>query len=131
MALSRQTKGGELSWDITGKARQGGGAPSARHWGRPSLAPAACRRNRRSRARPGVPANPLRAGPFRYGTAEGLDISVEVVARYIEDPMALTFLPSREMLIVTRKGELRLLAAGANRTRLIEGGPVGVFSGES
>ncbi|HEY6816055.1 MAG TPA: PQQ-dependent sugar dehydrogenase, partial [Croceibacterium sp.] len=46
-------------------------------------------------------------------------------------PMALTFLPSRDMLIVTRKGELRLLPAGASRTRLIEGGPVGVFAGES
>lgn len=79
----------------------------------------------------GVADNPLPAGPFRYRTAEGMGIRVEVVAREIEYPMALTFLPSREMLIVTRKGELRLLAPGSNRTRPIEGGPVGVFSGES
>lgn len=79
----------------------------------------------------GIADNPLPAGPFRYRTAEGMDIRVEVVARDIEYPMALTFLPSRDMLIVTRKGELHLLEAGASRSRVIEGGPVGVFSGES
>src|SRR5690606_11992940 len=56
---------------------------------------------------------------------------VEVVVRDIEYPMALTFLPNRDMLIVTRKGELHLLPEGASRTRLVEGGPVGVFAGES
>ncbi len=79
----------------------------------------------------GIADNPLGEGPFRYRTAEGMDIRVEVVARDIEYPMALTFLPNRDMLVVTRKGELHLLAPGANRTRLIEGGPVGVFAGES
>jgi glucose/arabinose dehydrogenase len=79
----------------------------------------------------GLADNPLPAGPFRYRTAEGMDIRVEVVARDIEYPMALAFLPSRDMLIVTRKGELHLLEEGASRTRVIEGGPIGVFAGES
>ncbi len=79
----------------------------------------------------GVADNPLPEGPFRYRTAEGMDIRVEVVARGIEYPMALAFLPSRDMLIVTRKGELHLLPPGDSRTRRVEGGPVGVFAGES
>ena len=79
----------------------------------------------------GVADNPLPPGPFRYRTAEGMDIRVEVVARDIEYPMALTFLPGGDMLIVTRKGELRLLEKGASRTRVVAGGPVGVFAGES
>jgi glucose/arabinose dehydrogenase len=79
----------------------------------------------------GIADNPLPKGPFRYRTAEGMDIRVEVVARDIEYPMALAFLPNSDMLIVTRKGELRLLPKGASRTRVIPGGPVGVFAGES
>lgn len=64
----------------------------------------------------GVADNPLPEGPFHYRTAEGMDIRVEVVARDAEYPMALTFLPNRDMLIVTRKGELHLLPEGASRT---------------
>ncbi|WP_305095538.1 PQQ-dependent sugar dehydrogenase [Croceibacterium aestuarii] len=79
----------------------------------------------------GIADNPLPKGPFHYRTAEGMDIRVEVVARDIEYPMALTFLPDRAMLIATRKGELHLLEPGAKRTRLIPGGPDAVFSGES
>ena len=79
----------------------------------------------------GVADNPLPEGPFRYRTAEGMDIRVEVVVRDIEYPMALTFLPNRDMLVVARKGELHLLPAGASRTRVVDGGPVGVFAGES
>jgi aldose sugar dehydrogenase len=79
----------------------------------------------------GIADNPLPEGPFRYRTAEGMDIRVEVVARGIEYPMALAFLPNRDMLIVTRKGELHLLEKGASHTRVIAGGPVGVFAGES
>lgn len=79
----------------------------------------------------GIADNPLPKGPFRYRTAEGMDIRVEVVARDLEYPMALAFLPNSDMLIVTRKGELRLLEKGGSRTRTIAGGPVGVFAGES
>jgi glucose/arabinose dehydrogenase len=79
----------------------------------------------------GVADNPLPKGPFRYRTAEGMDIRVEVVARDIAYPMALTFLPNRDMLIVTRKGELHLLKPGAAKTSAVPGGPAAVFAGES
>jgi len=79
----------------------------------------------------GIADNPLGSGPFRYRTAEGMDIRVEVVARDIEYAMALTFLPTGEMLIVTRKGELHLLPKDAAHTRVVPGGPLGVFAGES
>ena len=78
----------------------------------------------------GVADNPLPKGPFRYHTAEGMDIRVEVLAR-VAYPMALTFLPNRDMLIVTRKGELHLLKPGVGKTTLIQGGPPAVFAGES
>ncbi len=78
----------------------------------------------------GVADNPLGAGPWRYRTAEGMDIRVEVVAR-LEYPMALTFLPNRSMLVVTRKGELFEIAPGASSPRKVAGGPPAVFRGES
>src|SRR5207253_4931674 len=76
----------------------------------------------------GVADNPLPKGPFRYRTAEGMDIRVEVVARDIAYPMALTFLPNRDMLIVTRKGELHLLKPGAGKSSLVAGGPAAGFA---
>ncbi|MXO58362.1 PQQ-dependent sugar dehydrogenase [Altererythrobacter salegens] len=79
----------------------------------------------------GLADNPLPEGPFTYRTAEGMDIRVEVVARGIEYPMALTFLPDRSMLVVTRKGELLQLAPGTNKPRVVSGGPASVFAGES
>lgn len=78
----------------------------------------------------GLAENPLPDGPFHYRTAEGMDIRVEVLAR-LEYPMAMTFLPNGDMLVVTRRGELHRLDKGASETRLIEGGPEGVFFGES
>ena len=79
----------------------------------------------------GVADNPLPKGPFTYRTAEGMDIRVEVVARAIEYPMALTFLPDRSMLVATRKGELLHLAPGSNKPRKVAGSPPAVFRGES
>ena len=78
----------------------------------------------------GVADNPLGAGPFVYRTAEEMDIRVEVVAR-MEYPMALTFLPDRSMLVVTRKGELLHLTPGSSAPRPVTGGPPSVFRGES
>ncbi|WP_396624654.1 PQQ-dependent sugar dehydrogenase [Luteitalea sp.] len=78
----------------------------------------------------GVADNPLPEGPFTYRTAEQMDIRVEVLAR-IEYPMALTFLPDRSMLVVTRKGELFQLAPESNTPRTVAGGPPAVFRGES
>ncbi|MXO88820.1 PQQ-dependent sugar dehydrogenase [Altererythrobacter aestuarii] len=78
----------------------------------------------------GLADNPLPDGPFHYRTAEGMDIRVEVLAR-LEYPMSMAFLPDGDMLVVTRRGELHMLEQGASETSLIEGGPEGVFFGES
>ena len=84
----------------------------------------------------GIPVAPtgladikLGAGPWTYHTGEGMDIKVEVVARDIEYPMAMTFTPKGELLVVTRKGKLFSVANG--KTTEITGGPASVFAGES
>jgi aldose sugar dehydrogenase len=84
----------------------------------------------------GVPVAPtglanqkLGAGPWLYATGEGMDIKVEVVARDIEYPMALSFTPAGELLLVTRKGMLYSIANG--KATAIPGGPASVFAGES
>jgi len=78
----------------------------------------------------GLAGQPLGAGPWTYPTAENMDIRVEVLARGIEYPMALSFLPDDGgMLVVSRPGKLHLLKNGS----LVEiaGGPASVFFGES
>lgn len=78
----------------------------------------------------GIAGQTLGAGPWIYATAEGMDIRVEVVARGIEYPMALTFLPNDGgLLLVSRPGKLHLVKDG-NVTE-ISGGPASVFFGES
>ena len=84
----------------------------------------------------GVPVAPtglanikLGAGPWVYPTGEGMDIKVEVFARDIEYPMAMTFTPKGELLLVTRKGKLYSVTSG--KATEIPGGPASVFAGES
>jgi glucose/arabinose dehydrogenase len=77
----------------------------------------------------GVAGKPLGAGPWTYPTAEGMDIRVEVVARGIEYPMAMAFLPDGGLLLVSRPGRIHLLRNG--NVSEIGGGPASVFFGES
>jgi glucose/arabinose dehydrogenase len=77
----------------------------------------------------GIAGQKLGAGPWTYATAEGLNIKVEVVARGIELPMALTFLPDGGILVVSRPGKIHLLKN--ETTTEIMGGPPSVFRGES
>jgi len=76
----------------------------------------------------GLADQPLGAGPWTYHTAEQVDITVEVLARDIEYPMASTFLGDT-LVIVTRKGKLYRIADG--KAEEIPGGPPSVFFGES
>src|SRR5207253_2624251 len=71
----------------------------------------------------------LGAGPWTYPTGEGMYIKVEVFARDIEYPMAMSFTPKGELLLVTRKGKLFSVTAG--KTTEITGGPASVFAGDS
>jgi glucose/arabinose dehydrogenase len=85
----------------------------------------------------GVPVAPtglegqvLGAGPWTYKTAETMDITASVIAR-LEWPYSMAFLPTGEMLITTRKGELRMIRDGKLLPQTIAGGPAGVFRGKS
>ena len=60
----------------------------------------------------GIVVPPLGAGPFLYHTAEGQDIRVVVYTRGLKHPWSLAFLPSGEMLVSERGGELRVIRGG-------------------
>jgi glucose/arabinose dehydrogenase len=78
----------------------------------------------------GLEGQQLGAGPWTYRTAEGMDVTVSVVAR-LEWPYAMAFLPSGDLLVTTRKGELRMVRNGRLLPQPIAGGPASVFRGES
>ena len=78
----------------------------------------------------GLEGQALAAGPWTYRTAETMDVTARVVAR-LEWPYAMAFLPTGEMLITTRKGELRMLKDGKLLPQPITGGPAAVFRGKS
>ena len=73
---------------------------------------------------------PLGEGPWTYPTGEGMDIKVSVVAR-IEYPMALEFISDDELLVITRRGEIRLIRDGELQIEPVPGGPPSVFAAES
>ncbi|MBK9252707.1 MAG: hypothetical protein IPM70_12835 [Proteobacteria bacterium] len=73
----------------------------------------------------GVPVAPtgladqvLPAGPFDMRTGEGQDIRVTVLARDIEYPYSLAFLPNGDLLFTERTGRLRGCCAAANLIRI-------------
>lgn len=78
----------------------------------------------------GLEGQALGAGPWTYKTAETMDITASVIAR-LEWPYAMAFLPTGEMLITTRKGELRMIRSGRLLPQIITGGPAAVFRGKS
>lgn len=57
----------------------------------------------------GVPVPPLGAGPWVFATAEQPGIRVSVLARGLEHPWGLAFLPGGEMLVTERPGRLRIV----------------------
>ncbi|MCC6633719.1 MAG: PQQ-dependent sugar dehydrogenase [Gammaproteobacteria bacterium] len=86
----------------------------------------------------GVPVAPtgladqaLPAGPFDMRTGEGQDIRVTVVARDIEYPYSLAFLPNGDLLFTERTGRLRVLRGGKLDPNPITGGPVSKYAGKS
>ncbi len=73
------------------------------------------------KAPPGL-SQPLAAGPFTYRTGEGFDIRVTVLAR-VTSPYGIAFLPDGEMLVTTRRGELKRMAKGSSTLEDVPGGP--------
>jgi aldose sugar dehydrogenase len=66
---------------------------------------------------------PLGKGPFQYPTAEGQSIRVTVLARGLEHPYSLAFLPNGDLLFTERPGHIRLLRKGSSQPVEITGGP--------
>jgi len=79
----------------------------------------------------GLAHQPLGKGPFFYKTAEQQNIRVTVLLRDLEYPYAMAWLPSGEMLVTQRRGQLRIVRNGILDPKPIEGGPAAVFAGES
>jgi glucose/arabinose dehydrogenase len=78
----------------------------------------------------GLEGQQLGAGPWTYKTAENMDVTVSVVAR-LEWPYSMAFLPNGDLLVTTRKGELRMVRNGRLLPEPITGGPASVFRGNS
>jgi glucose/arabinose dehydrogenase len=70
-----------------------------------------------------LPVPPLGAGPFVIDTAEQHKIRVSIVARGLEHPWSLVFLPDGSMLVTERPGRLRILRHGMLDPKPISGIP--------
>ena len=67
--------------------------------------------------------------PQRFSTQKA-DILVETVARGLENPWSLAFLPDGRMLVTERPGRLRLVGRGGAISAPLEGTPEVVASGQ-
>jgi glucose/arabinose dehydrogenase len=79
----------------------------------------------------GLSGQPLGVGPFLYRTAEQQDVKVTVVARDLEYPYSIAFLPSGELLVTERPGRLRVIRNGVLDPKPIAASPAARFSGVS
>ncbi|HET8696825.1 MAG TPA: PQQ-dependent sugar dehydrogenase [Gammaproteobacteria bacterium] len=75
------------------------------------------------RAPTGLVVPPLGAGPFMYKTAEGQDIRVVVLARGLDHPWSIAFLPNGDALVTERAGRLRIMHGDKLDPTPIEGVP--------
>ena len=71
----------------------------------------------------GVPVPPLGDGPWVIDTAEQHKTRVSVVARGLENPWAIAFLPDGAMLVTERSGRLRVVRRGALDPQPVSGVP--------
>jgi glucose/arabinose dehydrogenase len=79
----------------------------------------------------GLIVPPLPDGPLYYDTAEGQDIRVVVVARNLEQPWSIAFLPGGDRLVTERPGRLRLIRDGLLAAEPVAGVPDVVSGGIS
>src|SRR5690606_2015510 len=78
---------------------------------------------------PAVP--PLPTEPVVYDTAEGQMIRVSVIARGLEQPWSIAFLPGGDLLVTERPGRLRLIRGGELVAEPVQGVPEVVAGGIS
>jgi len=79
----------------------------------------------------GVPVAPLGNGPFVFDTAEQHKIRVSVVAKGLEHPWSLVFLPDGSMLVTERPGRLRIVRDGKLDPKPVTGVPAVRLIGNS
>ena len=79
----------------------------------------------------GLANQPLGDGPFVFRTGEDMDIRVVVLTKELEFPYAMEFLPTGELLITTRGGQLRVMRDGVLDPAPVEGGPDSYSAGIS
>jgi glucose/arabinose dehydrogenase len=91
----------------TGRA---GGAPGGRAGGAPA-APLA------------IPREPLGDGPWNYAVAEGVKFRLSVVAKGLQNPWDLEFLPDSTILVTERPGRLRVIRNGVLAPAAVTGLP--------
>lgn len=76
----------------------------------------------------GLPVTPVGAGPFEYATAEGMDIRVRVVARGLNHPWSMTWLPDGSALITEKdSGTIRRLVGDKLQDEVVPGAPQGAI----
>jgi glucose/arabinose dehydrogenase len=79
----------------------------------------------------GLVVPPLPEDPVVYDTAEGQTIRVVVVARDLEQPFSIAFLPGGDLLVTERPGRLRLIRDGRLVAEPVDGLPDVVAGGIS
>ena len=79
----------------------------------------------------GLSGKPLPALPVVLDTAEGMRVRVSAVARGLENPWSIAFLPDGTMLVTERMGRLRAIRNGVLDPQPVAGTPKGVGAGVS
>ena len=69
------------------------------------------------------PADPLPAGPISLDTAEYHYLRAVVIARGLDDPWSLAFLPDGSLLVTERVGRIRIIRKGVLEPVHVAGGP--------
>jgi glucose/arabinose dehydrogenase len=78
--------------------------------------------------RVGLPVDPVGSGPFYYQTAEGMDIRVSVLARGLNHPWSMTWLPDGSALITEKNsGTIRRLMDDQLQEEVVPGAPDGAL----
>jgi glucose/arabinose dehydrogenase len=79
----------------------------------------------------GLSGRPLPTLPVVIDTAEGMKVRVSAVARGLENPWSIAFLPDGSMLVTERAGRLRIIRNGALDAQPVAGGPMAYGAGVS